>query len=205
MFEPLTGGQRRRDRSRGLGLGLFITKRLAAAHGGDVEVSSSEAEGTTFTVSLPRFAPAAAIGTGVRDRSRRTPRRRAFGVNLVNLAQNQLRDSEARFRLLVEAVKDYAIFMLDPSGRVATWNAGAQRIKGYEARRDHRPALLALLPAGGRRAPASASGSWRARPREGRFEDEGWRVRKDGTRFWANVVITALRDDDRASCSASPR
>ena len=81
-----------------------------------------------------------------------------------------------------------------PAATSRRWNAGAERIKGYRAERDHRPALLALLPARGHRARACRSTSWRSRAREGRFEDEGWRLRKDGTRFWANVVITALRD-----------
>ena len=114
MFDPLTGGQRRRDRSRGLGLGLFITQRIAEAHGGDVAVSSSETDGTTFTLSLPRVTRRC----GVRGGARRTGAAAAHeNVNLAALAQDQLRESQARFRLLVEAVKDYAIFMLDPSGR----------------------------------------------------------------------------------------
>ena len=107
------------------------------------------------------------------------------------IATRQRDQTEERFRLMVEGVKDYAIFMLDPTGVVTTWNAGAERIKGYTRRRDHRPALLALLSARGRPPPASASASWRSPTREGRYEDEGWRVRKDGSRFWANVVITA--------------
>ena len=113
--------------------------------------------------------------------------------------------SEERFRLLVESVRDYAIFMLDPQGRVLTWNAGAERIKGYRAdeiigqhfSRFYPPEALARgLPA----ARARGRGA-----RSGRFEDEGWRVRKDGSRFWANVVITALRDGDGHAASASPR
>jgi len=104
-----------------------------------------------------------------------------------------LGQSEERFRLLVEGVKDYAIFMLDPRGHVLTWNAGAERFKGYAAAeiigqhfsRFYPPdALKAGLPAHELEV-AEAIGS---------FEDEGWRVRKDGTLFWANVVITALRD-----------
>jgi len=188
VFEPLTGGQRRRDRSRGLGLGLFITKRLAAAHGGDAEVSSSEAEGTTFTVSLPRFpraTPAEASSTSGG----------AQGISLANLAQDRLRDSEARFRVLIEAVKDYAIFMLDPSGRVMTWNAGAQRIKGYEAREiigHHFSEFYESEEVRAGKCERELEGA----ARDGRFEDEGWRLRKDGTKFWANVVITALRSDN---------
>jgi PAS domain S-box-containing protein len=105
----------------------------------------------------------------------------------------RLLESEERFRLLVEQVKDYAIFMLDPKGFVISWNQGAKRIKGYNSDEiigkhfsifytpdaiasDHPAKELAIAI------------------REGRYEEEGWRVRKDGTRFWANVVITALWD-----------
>jgi PAS domain S-box-containing protein len=104
--------------------------------------------------------------------------------------------NEASFRLLVESVKDYAIFMLDPAGRVTTWNAGAEAIKGYRAEEILGRHFSVFYP-----PPAVASG-WPARELEaaleaGRFEDEGWRVRKDGTSFWANVVITAIFDAER--------
>jgi PAS domain S-box-containing protein len=109
--------------------------------------------------------------------------------------QEILRESEERFRLLVEGVKDYAIFMLDTDGYVTTWNEGAQRIKGYEAEeiigehfsifytdedveREHPEEELRIAAA------------------EGRYEEEGIRVRKDGSHFWANVLITALRDEE---------
>jgi PAS domain S-box-containing protein len=103
------------------------------------------------------------------------------------------RRNEERFRLLVEGVRDYAIFMLDPEGRVVTWNSGAQLIKGYRAQeiigehfsRFYPPEALKRDLPGLELRVASA---------EGRYEDEGWRVRKDGSLFWANVVITALRD-----------
>ena len=107
---------------------------------------------------------------------------------------SSLKESDERFRVLVESIRDYAVFMLDPDGRVATWNTGAALIKGYqreeilgkpidlfytrEDRESGRPARLLAQAAN-----------------EGRIEDEGWRVRKDGTRFWADVVITALRDE----------
>ena len=104
-----------------------------------------------------------------------------------------LRESEEIFRLLVEGVEDYAIFMLDASGHVSTWNTGARRIKGYESaeivgehfsvfytredkRRGHPEEVLRLAASGGQ------------------YEEVGLRVRKDGSTFWANVVITALRD-----------
>jgi PAS domain S-box-containing protein len=107
----------------------------------------------------------------------------------------ELRQSEDRFRLLVESVRDYAIFMLDPEGRVLTWNAGAERFKGYKAdeiigqhfSRFYPPEALARGLPEHELQVAGETGS---------FEDEGWRVRKDGTLFWANVVITAVRNAD---------
>jgi PAS domain S-box-containing protein len=112
-------------------------------------------------------------------------------------AEEALRASEERFRLLVQSVRDYAIFMLDPEGRVASWNEGAQRIKGYRAEEILGRPLNVFYP-----PEAAASGfpayELEVAGREGRFEDEGWRVRKDGSRFWANVVITALRDEQGA-------
>jgi PAS domain S-box-containing protein len=109
--------------------------------------------------------------------------------------EETLRRSEERFRLLIEGVQDYAIYMVDPEGMVTSWNAGARRIKGYEAAevmgkhfsRFYGPDDIA------------AGKPWAelAMAREhGHAEDEGWRVRKDGSRFWARVVVSALRDAD---------
>jgi PAS domain S-box-containing protein len=98
-----------------------------------------------------------------------------------------------RFRLLVESVRDYAIFILDPKGHVATWNPGAERIKGYTA-----PEILGKHFSVFYPPDVATSGKCEAEldiaAREGRFEEEGWRVRKDGSRLWANVTITALRE-----------
>jgi PAS domain S-box-containing protein len=109
-------------------------------------------------------------------------------------AEEALRESEERFRLLVHGVLDYGIFMLDPTGHIISWNDGATRIKGY--REDeiigqhfsvfYPPEDVAADKPGRELTQAVA---------EGRLEDEGWRVRKDGTRFWANVVITPLLDE----------
>src|SRR5262249_21462359 len=105
----------------------------------------------------------------------------------------ELQASEERFRLLVEGTRDYAIFLLDPEGRVASWNPGAERIKGHRAEEIIGQHFSRFYPreAVERGWPEHELKVARA---EGRFEDEGWRVRKDGSQFWANVVITALYD-----------
>jgi PAS domain S-box-containing protein len=110
-------------------------------------------------------------------------------------AQKVLRESEERFRLLVEAVQDYAIIMLDTEGRIASWNVGAERIKGYRAEEIIGHHFSCLYPKEDieREKP---NHELRAAAAEGRFENEGYRVRKDGTQFLANVIITALRDDN---------
>ena len=113
-----------------------------------------------------------------------TERRRAEGL---------LRQSEERIRLLVESVKDYAIFTLDPSGHVASWNTGAQLIKGYRADEIIGKHFSIFYP----REVIEAKHPEREleiAARDGRYEEEGWRVRKNGERFWANVVITAIQD-----------
>ena len=112
-------------------------------------------------------------------------------------AEEALRASEERFRLLVQGVRDYAIFMLDPRGNVTSWNEGAQRIKGYTASEiigKH----ISIFYTDEDAAVGKAQLNLERAVKEGRIEDEGWRVRKDGSRFWASVVITALRDDTGA-------
>ncbi len=101
------------------------------------------------------------------------------------------------FRLLVESTVDYAIFMLDPDGSIASWNAGARRIKGYEADEiiGRHFSVFYTQEAIEREWPQF---ELKEATRVGRFEDEGWRIRKDGTRFWANVIITPLRAPDGA-------
>ena len=108
-------------------------------------------------------------------------------------AEEELRRSDERFKLLVQSVRDYAIFMLDPSGHVATWNEGAQRIKGYTEDEIIGKHFSIFYP-----PEDVASGKLEREldiaTRTGQYSEEGWRVRKDGTRFWASVVITALRE-----------
>jgi len=103
------------------------------------------------------------------------------------------RESEERFRLMVESVEDYAVFMLDPDGRIATWNKGAERNKGYKAHEIIGQHFSKFYPEVDVAAGKPAFELEEA-IRVGKFEDEGWRVRKDGTMFWANVVITVMRD-----------
>ena len=111
-------------------------------------------------------------------------------------AEEALRLSEERFRLLVDGVQDYAIFMLDRDGRVASWNRGAQRIKGYTAQEIIGRHFSEFYTAEDLEVGKPAMELKLALER-GSVEDEGWRVRKDRSLFWANVVITAIYDDER--------
>src|SRR5215208_4818588 len=109
-------------------------------------------------------------------------------------AEEKLKRSEERFRLMVEGVRDYAIFMLDPNGHIESWNEGARRIKGYSQEEILGQHFSIFYP------PEDVE---RGKPErelreaeaKGVYEEEGWRVRKDGSRFWASVLITALRDE----------
>jgi len=134
----------------------------------------------------PAATHAAEAGFHVASKSRSSPS-----------VTEELRQSDVHFRLLVEAVKDYGILMLDPDGRIVSWNEGAERIKGWSAEEIVGRSFEAFYP-----PEVVASGFPRREleiaARDGRFEDEGWRVRKDGSRFWADVVVTALRGPDGA-------
>jgi PAS domain S-box-containing protein len=101
------------------------------------------------------------------------------------------------FELLVRSVTDYAIYMLDPNGRIVTWNAGAERLKGYSAAEISGRHFSRFFTEEDQNRGAPGRALEAAR-RTGRFEAEGWRVRKDGTRFWANAIIDAIHDDDGA-------
>ena len=109
-------------------------------------------------------------------------------------AERKIVESEQRFRMLVDSVQDYGIFMLDRAGNVTSWNEGAERINGYTANEILGKHFSIFYP--------DEDLAWNkpayeleVAAREGKFEDEGWRLRKDGSRFWSNVVITAVRDD----------
>ena len=112
-------------------------------------------------------------------------------------AEQELRASEERFRRLVQSVTDYAIYMLDPEGRVSSWNAGAERFKGYASEEIMGEHFSRFYTDEDKQAGIPTLALQTAKD-EGRFEAEGWRVRKDGSRFWASVIIDPISDDEGA-------
>jgi PAS domain S-box-containing protein len=160
------------------------------------ELGHVEDEGWRVRKDGSRFWASVVI-TALRDESGRL---RGYGkvtrdLTLRRAMEEQLRQSEARYHHLVDAVIDYAIFLLDTDGRVATWNAGAARAKGYDAKEivgKH----FSVFYTPEDRAAGKPQRMLETAIREGRVEDESWRVRKDGSLFWADVVITALRNED---------
>jgi PAS domain S-box-containing protein len=151
-------------------------------------------EGWRMRKDGTRFWAQVAI-TALRDEQRRVVRFAKVTRDLTDRrqAEEALRRSEERFRLLVESVTDYAIYMLGPGGQVATWNAGAERMKGYRPDEIIGRSFALFFPEDDVRAGKPKIELEAARV-QGRFEEEGWRVRKDGERFWANVTLTAVHD-----------
>jgi PAS domain S-box-containing protein len=111
-----------------------------------------------------------------------------------HLIEARLRRSEQRLQVMIDSVEDYAIFMLSPTGEVATWNTGAERIKGYRAEEIIGHHFSIFYPPEGR-AAGLPERMLETASTQGRSEAEGWRVRSDGSRFWADVIITPIRDD----------
>ena len=146
-------------------------------------------DGTVFWASV--------LITALRERDGRLV---GFGKVTRDLSERRrgedlLRESEERFRLLVDSVADYAIFVLDPTGHIASWNLGAERLKGFRADEVIGRHFSIFYPSDDVRAGVPSE-LLRIALESGRVEREGWRVRKDGARFWANVVISTLRGPD---------
>jgi PAS domain S-box-containing protein len=153
-----------------------------------------EEEGWRYRKDGTRFWANVVI-SAVRNRERRLVGYAKVTRDLTErmAAEAELRRSEERARLLIASVKDYAIFVLDPTGHVASWNPGAERLKGYSAAEIVGQHFSRFYPEEDVRS-GKCEMELEGAERVGRFEDEGWRVRKDGSRFWANVVITPIRD-----------
>jgi PAS domain S-box-containing protein len=176
-------------RTEDIARGLPKRELARAAANGRVEAEGWRVrkDGSTFW--------AAVVMTAIRD-----PRGDLIGFTKLardmtddHAHREALHQSEERVRLLVDGVSEYAIFMLDPDGCVVSWNPGAERIKGYAAQEiigQHVSRFYVPEDVAGGKAQRLLAEA----ARQGKVEDEGWRARKDGTRFWASVVLTALRD-----------
>jgi PAS domain S-box-containing protein len=191
------------DELRGQSIELLVPDRMRDLHvrhrtrytaspsvrpmGAGLNIRLRRRDGSEFSADIS-LSP---LTTGVRRLALATVR----DVTDRREAEERLRRSEERFRLLVEWVQDYAIVMLEPDGRLASWNLGAQRITGYDAEEVIGRPIGMLYTPGDIEAGRPELQLQLARD-EGRAVDEGWRLRKDGTRFWASVVLTALPGED---------
>jgi PAS domain S-box-containing protein len=186
VFPELTKGAAAQalDRVVATGTPLSVGELRVVIHGVERYVSASVVALRDHAGAIDRVIAVAV------DVTEQVTLRRA----LTTQNERKVAASEERFKLLVASVKDYAIFILDPNGNVATWNEGARRIKGYEADEIIGRHFSTFYP-----PEDAATGRWEREleiaATEGRFEEEGLRVRKDGTQFWANIILTALRDE----------
>ncbi len=156
------------------------TSALALEHG----VAGNETAALSTTLALVRDGQGAPLYLFLQTQD----------ISEQRHTERALAQSEERFRLLVESVRDYAIFMLDPTGRIVSWNAGAARIKGCSAD-DVLGRHFRMFYTRDAQQARHPEHELEIAAATGRYQEEGWRVRKDGTQFWANVTITALRDE----------
>ncbi len=177
------------------GQGKIIDKRL--------ELSALHKDGSEFPIELTvtKISSHPSIFTGfirdITDKKRAEEVLRRSHTELENLVRErtaEIKRNEERFRLLVDGVKDYAIFFLDPNGVITTWNEGARRLKGYRADEIIGKHFSIFYP---QVDLNTGKPQWELERATaiGRLEDEGWRLRKDGSRFWANVIITRINDE----------
>src|SRR6185437_14040762 len=141
-----------------------------------------------------RLAELGEEARSLRKRNAMLEARASVDVRDLAASATRLEQAEQHLTLLIDAVVDYAIFMLDPLGKVVSWNPGAQRIKGYTRDEIVGQHFSRFYPEADREVGLPARALAQAADK-GKFEMEGWRLRKDGSRFWANVVITAIRDE----------
>jgi PAS domain S-box-containing protein len=174
-------------------IGLEGTRRSMETHAAPIALSDGTAGQLAITRDVTERKNSntalqqlnAALEEKVRERTRE-----------LEAALNRLQESERSFELLVDSVTDYALFMLDPTGRIVSWNSGAKRIKGYASEEIIGKNFERFYSAEDRAAGIPGA-ALRTAAREGRLETEGWRIRKDGTRFWANVIIDAIYSDGK--------
>ena len=172
-------------------IGLKGVRRSVESHASPVALS----DGSTGQLAVTRDVTA-------RNQSREAQRRLnaeleekvSARTRELETALHRLQESERSFELLVDSVTDYALYMLDPTGRIISWNSGARRIKGYETAEIIGKNFECFYSEQDRAVGLPAAGL-RTAALEGRLETEGWRLRKDGSRFWANVIIDAIRTD----------
>jgi PAS domain S-box-containing protein len=172
-----------------LGIGLVIAFSLGRRVVKPVEVLARHADEYVQGETLAPVRPGAPVEIGALERALRE------AGQMHREASRSHQESEQRFALLVQGVTDYAIYMLDPQGRVTSWNRGAQRIKGYSAEEITGSHVSRFYTEEDRRAGAPDRALATA-AETGYFDSEGWRLRKDGSRFWAHVHIERLLDQD---------